>query len=175
MLSRTRSDVRSADCLARLRLIGPDDLPAVGLHVFPAYLGVCRKLQRTYWLGKRWQCLGNCSFLLVSQPRSPSVQNPPDLMACGLLTTTNFWCFSSDLVSCTVSRCCWRLCVCLRECICLADHKHIRPRSVLSSEILEGFTKQYMYLGAIQFIIDVSTLSRFSLQRHCKCIEPGIC
>ena len=41
----------SADCLCKLGLCGPADLPALGLRVFPAYIECARKLQRTYWLG----------------------------------------------------------------------------------------------------------------------------
>ena len=42
-----------ADCLCKLGMCGPADLPALGLVIFPAYLQVARKLQRTYWLGER--------------------------------------------------------------------------------------------------------------------------
>lgn len=34
-----------------MKRIAPDDLLAIGTKVFPAYLSVCRKLQKTYWLG----------------------------------------------------------------------------------------------------------------------------
>lgn len=44
--------VRAADCLAKLGLVGPADLLAVGTKVFPRYMALVRKLQRTYWLGE---------------------------------------------------------------------------------------------------------------------------
>jgi hypothetical protein len=40
-----------ADCLAKLGLVAPSDLVAVGTKVFPCYLTVARKLQRKYGLG----------------------------------------------------------------------------------------------------------------------------
>ena len=35
------------------------------------------------------------------------------------------------------------------------DHKRIKPKSILQPEILEYFSKDYMYLGCIKYIMDV--------------------
>jgi len=40
-----------ADCCAKIGLVVPADLPALGTKVFPAYLALVHKLQKTYWLG----------------------------------------------------------------------------------------------------------------------------
>lgn len=37
-------------CLGRVGMLTPELLPALVLRVFDAYMKVCRKLQRTYWL-----------------------------------------------------------------------------------------------------------------------------
>ena len=34
-------------------------------------------------------------------------------------------------------------------------HKHLRPKSIHDSEILDEFSKDYMYLACIQFINSV--------------------
>ena len=39
----------------------------------------------------------------------------------------------------------------------LIDHSNIRPRSILYDEIIEGYSSQYMYLGAVNFINTVKT------------------
>ncbi|KAI9151028.1 Serine/threonine-protein phosphatase 2A activator 2 [Blastocladiella emersonii ATCC 22665] len=41
----------------------------------------------------------------------------------------------------------------------LADHKHLRPKSIHNAEIVEAFAADYMYLGCIQFINSVKTAS----------------
>lgn len=40
-----------------LGVFGEADLPALGLRVFPAYVRLVRKLQRTYFLGAQLQLL----------------------------------------------------------------------------------------------------------------------
>lgn len=37
----------------------------------------------------------------------------------------------------------------------LADHKNIKPSSVTNALILEGYSKEYIYLDCIQFILKV--------------------
>jgi len=39
----------------------------------------------------------------------------------------------------------------------LIGHKHIFPKSIRSSEIVEGFSREYMYLSCIQFVVRVKT------------------
>ena len=39
----------------------------------------------------------------------------------------------------------------------LLEHKHIKPRSIRSDEILESFSDEYMYFDAIKFIKCVKT------------------
>eukprot|EP00033_Pygsuia_biforma_P002837 GCRY01003131.1.p1 GENE.GCRY01003131.1~~GCRY01003131.1.p1 ORF type:complete len:363 (-),score=70.22 GCRY01003131.1:112-1200(-) len=39
----------------------------------------------------------------------------------------------------------------------LKDHKHIRPKSVLNEDILQTFSKDYLYLAGIQFIHKMKT------------------
>ena len=34
----------------------------------------------------------------------------------------------------------------------LIDHPHIRPKSIHSKEVIEGYAKEYLYLDCIQFI-----------------------
>ncbi|KAK9469914.1 hypothetical protein V1512DRAFT_257318 [Lipomyces arxii] len=41
----------------------------------------------------------------------------------------------------------------------LVGHKYLRPRSIHDSEIVEMYAKEYMYLGAINFINSVKTAS----------------
>lgn len=41
----------------------------------------------------------------------------------------------------------------------LVGHKHLRPKSIHDTEILEEFSKDYMYLACIQFINSVKTAS----------------
>lgn len=47
----------------------------------------------------------------------------------------------------------------------LADHKHIKPKSIHNAEIIEGFAKEYMYLSAIAFIVEVRGSRSESLRR----------
>lgn len=56
-----------ADCLAKLGVVGPSDLLAVGTKVFPRYMSLVRKLQRTYWLGA---FLPSLSPLLLQRRRN---------------------------------------------------------------------------------------------------------
>eukprot|EP01132_Coremiostelium_polycephalum_P009137 gene9137-11195_t len=39
----------------------------------------------------------------------------------------------------------------------LIEHKHIRPKSIRSDEIVNSFSKDFMYLGCIDFILKVKT------------------
>ncbi|WVN90512.1 serine/threonine-protein phosphatase 2A activator 2 [Cryptococcus depauperatus CBS 7841] len=41
----------------------------------------------------------------------------------------------------------------------LKDHKHLRPKAIHDSEILEEFSKDYMYLSCISFINSIKTAS----------------
>ena len=34
----------------------------------------------------------------------------------------------------------------------LVGHPHIRPSSILSAEVLEGYSQDYLYLGAVRFV-----------------------
>jgi len=43
----------------------------------------------------------------------------------------------------------------------LIGHKYIRPKSICNKEIVESYGKQYLYLGCIQFILQVKTGSFF--------------
>lgn len=36
------------------------------------------------------------------------------------------------------------------------DHKHLRPKAIHDPEVLEAFSKDYMYFACIQFINSVS-------------------
>jgi len=99
-------------CLARLKLVTPPDLTALGLRVFPAYIAVCRKLQRAYWL----------------EPAG----------------SHGVWSLDD-----------YQFLVFLFGASQLRDHKHIRPRSIHSADVLEGFASKYMYLAAIKFITEV--------------------
>ncbi|KAJ3061835.1 Serine/threonine-protein phosphatase 2A activator 2 [Quaeritorhiza haematococci] len=41
----------------------------------------------------------------------------------------------------------------------LRNHRHIRPKSIHDSDVVEGFSKEYMYLACIRFINEVKTAS----------------
>ncbi|KAI5451403.1 Serine/threonine-protein phosphatase 2A activator 2 [Naganishia albida] len=41
----------------------------------------------------------------------------------------------------------------------LADHKHLRPKAIHDPEVLEAFSKDYMYFACIQFINSIKTAS----------------
>lgn len=41
----------------------------------------------------------------------------------------------------------------------LRDHKHLRPKAIHDAEILEEFSKDYMYFSCIHFINSVSLLT----------------
>jgi len=41
----------------------------------------------------------------------------------------------------------------------LRDHKYLRPKSIHDPEVLEGFSKDYMYLSCISFINSVKSVS----------------
>lgn len=41
----------------------------------------------------------------------------------------------------------------------LVGHKHLRPKAIHDTEILDEFSKDYMYLACIQFINSVKTAS----------------
>lgn len=41
----------------------------------------------------------------------------------------------------------------------LRNHKYIKPKSIHDSDVLEGFSHQYMYLACIQFINSIKTAS----------------
>jgi len=43
----------------------------------------------------------------------------------------------------------------------LIGHKHIRPKSICNTETVEGFARDYLYLGCVQFINQVKTGSFF--------------
>jgi serine/threonine-protein phosphatase 2A activator len=53
-----------------------------------------------------------------------------------------------------------------------SGHRHLRPKAIHDNEILEEFSKEYMYLACIQFINSVS-LSIFS-QDICAYLRPQI-
>ena len=38
----------------------------------------------------------------------------------------------------------------------LAGHKHIRPKAIHDKDIVDEFSKDYMYLACIQFVDSVS-------------------
>jgi hypothetical protein len=38
----------------------------------------------------------------------------------------------------------------------IIDHKKIKPKSIMQDEIVEYFAKDYIYLGCIKYIHDVS-------------------
>ncbi|KAJ9102510.1 hypothetical protein QFC21_002910 [Naganishia friedmannii] len=42
----------------------------------------------------------------------------------------------------------------------LADHKHLRPKAIHDPEVLEAFSKDYMYFACIQFINSVKTWAK---------------
>lgn len=99
-------------CIAKLGLIGASDLAAVGLKIFPAYMRVCRKLQRTYWL------------------------EPAGSHGVWSLDDYQFLVFLFGSAQ-------------------LLNHRHIKPRSIHSPDVLEGYSKDYLYLQAVGFINDV--------------------
>jgi Phosphotyrosyl phosphate activator (PTPA) protein len=108
-----------ADCLAKLELVGPADLLAVGCKVFPRYLATARALQRTYML------------------------EPAGSHGVWSLDDYQFLAFvfgSSQLVG----------------------HAHIKPKSVHSEEVREGYAKDYIYLSSIDFIYSVKQGAPFS-------------
>eukprot|EP00029_Vermamoeba_vermiformis_P009374 TRINITY_DN4652_c0_g1_i1.p1 TRINITY_DN4652_c0_g1~~TRINITY_DN4652_c0_g1_i1.p1 ORF type:complete len:378 (+),score=139.21 TRINITY_DN4652_c0_g1_i1:99-1232(+) len=41
----------------------------------------------------------------------------------------------------------------------LSEHKHIRPKSIHSAEVVEGYAREWLYLQCIQFINSVKTAS----------------
>mmetsp|Transcript_29703 Transcript_29703/g.41805 ORF Transcript_29703/g.41805 Transcript_29703/m.41805 type:complete len:399 (-) Transcript_29703:50-1246(-) len=43
----------------------------------------------------------------------------------------------------------------------LIDHKYIRPKSICNKETVNAFANDYMYLGCIQFILQVKTAGSF--------------
>jgi len=59
----------------------------------------------------------------------------------------------ADLI--TQSRCSPSLCS-------RADHKHLKPRSVLNAETVEAYAHQYTYLECVAFIRSVKTGAPFA-------------
>ncbi|XBW35939.1 hypothetical protein QEN19_001511 [Hanseniaspora menglaensis] len=51
----------------------------------------------------------------------------------------------------------------------LADHKHLRPKSIHNDEIVEMFSDKYLYFGCISFINSVKTTS--SLKWHSPMLD----
>ena len=47
-----------------------------------------------------------------------------------------------------------------------SGHKHLRPKSIHDNEILDEFSKDYMYLACIQFINSVSPPSLSSINPY---------
>ena len=106
-------------CLCKLGHINSNGLASLGLRAFPAYLRVCRKLQRTYWL------------------------EPAGSHGVWSLDDYHFLVFLFGSAQ-------------------LLNHKHIKPKSIHSKDILEGYAKDYMYLNAIAFISDVKVGAPFA-------------
>lgn len=98
---------------------------------------ITRHLQTTYWLEPAGshgaQGLDDYHFAVFSQSPSPV----PTLPSC---TDTGAVFGSAQLVS----------------------HKYLRPKSIHDNEILEEFSKDYMYLSYIRYINSVSVLSSSS-------------
>jgi serine/threonine-protein phosphatase 2A activator len=105
--------------LGKLGLLGSADLPALGLRAFPAYLRVCRRLQRTYGL------------------------EPAGSHGVWSLDDYHFLVFLFGSAQ-------------------LLTHRHIRPRSIHSREVLEAYARDYLYLGAVGFIADVKVGAPFA-------------
>lgn len=106
-------------CLCKLGHIHSNGLASLGLRAFPAYLRVCRKLQRTYWL------------------------EPAGSHGVWSLDDYHFLVFLFGSAQ-------------------LLNHKHIKPKSIHSKDILEGYAKDYMYLNAIAFISEVKVGAPFA-------------
>ena len=49
--------------------------------------------------------------------------------------------------------------ICVPQPALTADHKHLRPKAIHDPEILEEFSKDYMYLSCISFINSIKTAS----------------
>jgi len=150
----------SPDCLTLLGGLCSDaDLPALGLVVFPAYIRLVRKLQRTYFLGKLPRLLSAAASRILYMR---SVQSRLGRTESGASMTINFWCFSLVRRSCSVRpsvSLLWMLALprlaTPRGLLLLrnrADHPHIRPRSIHSRDVVDGFKGDFMYLGAVAFI-----------------------
>ncbi|KAJ3063944.1 Serine/threonine-protein phosphatase 2A activator 2 [Podochytrium sp. JEL0797] len=103
-------------CLEKLKLVTPEDYPALVLSVFWRYIGVMRTLQFTYWL------------------------EPAGSHGVWGLDDYNFLPFLFGSAQ-------------------FYDHKYMRPKCIHDPEILEEFSKDYMYLACIKFINSVKTAS----------------
>jgi hypothetical protein len=48
--------------------------------------------------------------------------------------------------------------VLILEYCTVLDHKHLRPKAIHDPEVLEAFSKDYMYFACIQFINSVGVI-----------------
>lgn len=106
-------------CACKCGMLPKEDLPGIGLSIFPAYLDVCRKLQRTYWL------------------------EPAGSHGVWSLDDYQFLVFLFGSAQ-------------------LLNHRNIKPRSIHSREVLEGYAQDFMYLQAVSFINDVKSGAPFA-------------
>ena len=160
-----------ADCLFKLGLLTEADYSTTVLLAFNAYLGVCRTLQRVYVMEPAGS---HGVWSLDDYHLLPFLFGSAQLYG---TSRRRYRCTLLSLHRCTLAGSCRRCRRCrpsrrstcggrsLRaacSCVCGADHKHIRPRSIHSAEVMEGFRDQYMYLGCIQFIMDVKSGAPFA-------------
>lgn len=139
-------------CLVKLGLFKEEDYTALVTKVFWKYMEVMRVIQSNYWLEPAGQlihlrlCYCSCCCVgshgvwgLDDYHFLPFLFGAAQLKGRGKTSVATFSQLSRFL-ACT-------------------GHKHITPKSIHNADILNEFSKDYMYLACIKFINGVSLSS----------------